>query len=77
MGGIVDLDVLICEEQFGGCSVCENGAGLASAARRNARTWGIGESVLCERCARCMGIPGDFPQADLGNGYIRVTPLEY
>ena len=71
LSGIVDLDVLICEEQLGNCHVCDNRLVYEAVLLRGARTWGVGESSMCEMCAQAIG----FPRMDLRNGYIRVVPL--
>lgn len=77
LSGIVDLDVLVCEERLGGCILCKYKAVLDLADMRNAQTWDLGEGVLCERCAPPLSYLESFPQMDLGNGYIRVMPPGY
>lgn len=77
MSGIIDIDVLICEEQLGNCTVCENKAVFTSVLLRNPRPWVTGEGILCESCAGGLDITRTFPQMDLGNGSIRVTPPGY
>ncbi|KAL9065711.1 MAG: hypothetical protein Q9161_008046 [Pseudevernia consocians] len=77
MSGIIDIDVLICEEQLGNCTVCDNESVPTSVLTRNPRMWVIDECILCEKCAGGGDITRTIPQMDLGNGYIRVAPPGY
>ena len=61
MSGIVDLNVLFCEDLSGHCIVCEKRAVFASVVQRNPWVWGVGRCVACDDCARRGGIQGIIP----------------
>ncbi|KAM0799450.1 hypothetical protein BDR22DRAFT_890346 [Usnea florida] len=65
MSGIVDLNIIICEEESGGCARCQHKAALDLIAMRDARTWDIGYITLCIACAHRMWlVPADFPEVE-------------
>ena len=69
MSGIVDLNIIICEEESGGCARCQHKAVLDPISMRNARTWDVGYGTLCSACAHRAWIPADFPQVDFRYGF--------